>query len=158
MLAAAEGLELTDDPAEADVLLMNTCSIREKAQEKVFSQLGYWKALKNNGRGVIIGVGGCVASQEGEAIIKRLVEAGLVEARRVRVAEIVPSRREFLQAAYGVSAVAEPAAAAAGFETVVVAVKPQNLAEALSDLRGRLTADQLLLSIVAGATVTPSGG
>ena len=90
----------------------------------------------------------------GEAIIKRLVEAGLVEARRVRVAEVVPSRREFLQAAYGVSAVAEPAAAAAGSETLVVAVKPQNLAEALSDLRGRLTADQLLLSIVAGATVS----
>ena len=58
VLAATEGLDRTEDPAEADVILVNTCSIREKAQEKVFSQLGYWKALKNNGRGVIIGVGG----------------------------------------------------------------------------------------------------
>lgn len=58
VLAAAEGLELTDNPEEADVVLVNTCSIREKAQEKVFSQLGRWKALKANGRDVIIGVGG----------------------------------------------------------------------------------------------------
>src|SRR5690606_40522091 len=71
VLAEHEGLELTDNPAEADVVLVNTCSIREKAQEKVFSQLGRWKALKEGGREVIIGVGGCVASQEGEAIVKR---------------------------------------------------------------------------------------
>ncbi|MSQ27693.1 MAG: pyrroline-5-carboxylate reductase [Dehalococcoidia bacterium] len=90
----------------------------------------------------------------GEAILKRLIAAGLVEARQVRVAEVVPGRREFLQATYGVSAAAEPAIAAAGAETVVVAVKPQNLAEALSDLKGRLTPDQLLLSIVAGATIS----
>jgi tRNA-2-methylthio-N6-dimethylallyladenosine synthase len=69
--AASDGLELTDSPDDADVILFNTCSIREKAQEKVFSQLGVWKGLKNKGREVIIGVGGCVASQEGEAIIKR---------------------------------------------------------------------------------------
>src|SRR5690606_3103428 len=68
VLAEHEGLELTDNPEEADVVLVNTCSIREKAQEKVFSQLGRWKALKDGGRDVIIGVGGCVASQEGEAI------------------------------------------------------------------------------------------
>ena len=73
VLAASDGLELTDNPEEADVVLVNTCSIREKAQEKVFSQLGRWKALKNGGRDVIIGVGGCVASQEGEAIVKRAV-------------------------------------------------------------------------------------
>ncbi|MCC7634971.1 tRNA (N6-isopentenyl adenosine(37)-C2)-methylthiotransferase MiaB [Stenotrophomonas rhizophila] len=96
VLAAAEGLELTDDPAEADVLLMNTCSIREKAQEKVFSQLGYWKALKNNGRGVIIGVGGCVASQEGEAIIKRAPHVDLVFGPQTlhRLPELIRQRRE----------------------------------------------------------------
>ena len=71
VLAASHGLELTDIEDEADVILVNTCSIREKAQEKVFSQLGRWKKLKADGRKVVIGVGGCVASQEGEAIIKR---------------------------------------------------------------------------------------
>ncbi len=71
VLAASHGLELTDSEDEADVILVNTCSIREKAQEKVFSQLGRWKKLKADGRKVVIGVGGCVASQEGEAIIKR---------------------------------------------------------------------------------------
>jgi len=71
VLAASHGLELTDCEDEADVILVNTCSIREKAQEKVFSQLGRWKKLKADGRKVIIGVGGCVASQEGAAIIKR---------------------------------------------------------------------------------------
>jgi tRNA-2-methylthio-N6-dimethylallyladenosine synthase len=70
-LRVACGLERTDDPAEADVLLLNTCSIREKAQEKVFSQLGVWKALKTRRPGVVIGVGGCVASQEGEALRER---------------------------------------------------------------------------------------
>jgi len=71
VLAASHGLELTDSEADADVILVNTCSIREKAQEKVFSQLGRWKKLKADGRKVVIGVGGCVASQEGEAIIRR---------------------------------------------------------------------------------------
>ena len=71
VLAASHGLELTDTEDDADVILVNTCSIREKAQEKVFSQLGRWKKLKSDGRKVVIGVGGCVASQEGEAIIKR---------------------------------------------------------------------------------------
>jgi tRNA-2-methylthio-N6-dimethylallyladenosine synthase len=71
VLAASHGLETTDDPAQADVLLLNTCSIREKAQEKVFSQLGLWRELKQNRPGVVIGVGGCVASQEGKAIIRR---------------------------------------------------------------------------------------
>ncbi len=72
VLAQSHGLELTDSEADADVILINTCSIREKAQEKVFSQLGRWKKLKQqDGRQVVIGVGGCVASQEGDAIIKR---------------------------------------------------------------------------------------
>jgi tRNA-2-methylthio-N6-dimethylallyladenosine synthase len=69
VLAAADGYELTDDPEQADLILFNTCSVREKAQEKVFSDLGRVKHLKK--KGVLIGVGGCVASQEGEAIIQR---------------------------------------------------------------------------------------
>ena len=71
LLESTHGLELADSPDEADVLLLNTCSIREKAQEKVFHQLGRWKSLKDRNPGLIIGVGGCVASQEGEAIRKR---------------------------------------------------------------------------------------
>ena len=71
VLAASHGLELTDDEAAADVILVNTCSIREKAQEKVFSQLGRWRPLKEKNPKVVIGVAGCVASQEGEGIIKR---------------------------------------------------------------------------------------
>jgi len=71
VLAASHDLELTDREEDADVILINTCSIREKAQEKVFSQLGRWKQLKKNNPGVVIGVGGCVASQEGKAIIDR---------------------------------------------------------------------------------------
>jgi tRNA-2-methylthio-N6-dimethylallyladenosine synthase len=78
VLAASHGLELTDSEADADVILINTCSIREKAQEKVFSQLGRWKNLKKDGKPVVIGVGGCVASQEGEAIIKRAPFVDLV--------------------------------------------------------------------------------
>lgn len=71
VLAVSHGLELTDQEDLADVILINTCSIREKAQEKVFSQLGRWKQLKQNRPQLIIGVGGCVASQEGEALVKR---------------------------------------------------------------------------------------
>lgn len=64
-------VEATNDPQEADILLLNTCSIREKAQEKVFSELGRWRKLKSAREGVVIGVGGCVASQEGDAIHER---------------------------------------------------------------------------------------
>jgi len=71
LLAEGCGLSPTDVEAEADVLLLNTCSIREKAQEKVFSQLGRWKKLKQARPGMVIGVGGCVASQEGEALRER---------------------------------------------------------------------------------------
>lgn len=71
LLNAANGYELTEDPEEADVLLLNTCSIREKAQEKVFHQLGRWKTLKDKKDGVVIGVGGCVATQEGDHIRER---------------------------------------------------------------------------------------
>ena len=71
LLNAANGYELTEEPEEADVLLLNTCSIREKAQEKVFHQLGRWKTLKDKKPGVVIGVGGCVATQEGAHIRQR---------------------------------------------------------------------------------------
>ena len=72
------GYEPTEDPAQADLLLLNTCSIREKAQEKVFSQLGGWKQLKKAKPHLLIGVGGCVASQEGEAITHRAPYVDLV--------------------------------------------------------------------------------
>jgi tRNA-2-methylthio-N6-dimethylallyladenosine synthase len=78
VLAAEHGLELTDDASQADVVLVNTCSIREKAQEKVFSQLGRWRLLKQQNPKLIIGVGGCVASQEGNAIIERAPFVDLV--------------------------------------------------------------------------------
>ena len=78
VLKASHGLRLVDSPDEADVLLLNTCSVREKAQEKVFSMLGMWRPLKVARPEVIIGVGGCVASQEGEAILKRAPYVDLV--------------------------------------------------------------------------------
>lgn len=71
LLNSTHGLELTENAEEADILLLNTCSIREKAQEKVFHQLGRWKDLKKQNPDLIIGVGGCVASQEGEHIRDR---------------------------------------------------------------------------------------
>ena len=77
-LLAACALERTDDPNEAQVLLLNTCSIREKAQDKVFSQLGVWKALKAQRPELVIGVGGCVASQEGEALRERAPQVDIV--------------------------------------------------------------------------------
>ncbi|MDH5831908.1 tRNA (N6-isopentenyl adenosine(37)-C2)-methylthiotransferase MiaB [Luteimonas sp. M1R5S18] len=101
VLAASEGLELTADVEEADVVLVNTCSIREKAQEKVFSQLGRWRLLKErrraaDGREIIIGVGGCVASQEGEAIVKRAPYVDLVFGPQTlhRLPELIRARRE----------------------------------------------------------------
>ena len=71
MLGQSHGAVPVDDPAQADILLLNTCSIREKAAEKVFSELGRWKRFKEAKAGALIGVGGCVASQEGEAIVDR---------------------------------------------------------------------------------------
>ncbi|WP_240732914.1 tRNA (N6-isopentenyl adenosine(37)-C2)-methylthiotransferase MiaB [Halioglobus maricola] len=78
LLEDSHDLVQTDSPEEADVLLLNTCSIREKAQEKVFHQLGRWKHLKQKNPDLIIGVGGCVASQEGEEIGKRAPYVDLV--------------------------------------------------------------------------------
>jgi tRNA-2-methylthio-N6-dimethylallyladenosine synthase len=95
VLAASDGLELTDNAEEADVILVNTCSIREKAQEKVFSQLGRWRALKQGGKPVLIGVGGCVASQEGAAIVKRAPYVDLVFGPQTlhRLPELIRERR-----------------------------------------------------------------
>ncbi len=78
LLGESHEMELTDNPDEADVLLLNTCSIREKAQEKVFHQLGRWKKLKDKNKDLVIGVGGCVASQEGDAIMKRAPQVDMV--------------------------------------------------------------------------------
>lgn len=78
VLEKSHGCVKTNDPLEADIILLNTCSIREKAQEKVFSQLGQWRELKEKNPALVIGVGGCVASQEGETIIKRAPYVNLV--------------------------------------------------------------------------------
>ncbi|MCF6257508.1 MAG: tRNA (N6-isopentenyl adenosine(37)-C2)-methylthiotransferase MiaB [Gammaproteobacteria bacterium] len=78
LLGESHGLTLVGTPEEADVLLLNTCSVREKAQEKVFSQLGMWRELKAQRPGVVIGVGGCVASQEGNAIRQRAPYVDLI--------------------------------------------------------------------------------
>src|SRR6185437_11959633 len=84
-----------DSAKMADVILINTCSIREKAQEKVFSQLGRWKQHKNDGRPVLIGVGGCVASQEGAAIVKRAPYVDLVFGPQTlhRLPELIEKQR-----------------------------------------------------------------
>ena len=78
VLGASHGLQVVDRADEADVILVNTCSIREKAQEKVFSLLGTWRELKLARPELVIGVGGCVASQEGEAIVRRSPQVDLV--------------------------------------------------------------------------------
>ena len=71
VLRVSEGLLPTSTPDDADIILFNTCSVREKAQEKVFDDLGRVKHLKKSNPNLLIGVGGCVASQEGAAIVKR---------------------------------------------------------------------------------------
>jgi tRNA-2-methylthio-N6-dimethylallyladenosine synthase len=78
VLNASHGMVETKNPDEADVILFNTCSIREKAQEKVFSDLGRAREMKERNPNLIIGVGGCVASQEGSAIVKRAPYVDLV--------------------------------------------------------------------------------
>src|ERR1700746_586385 len=96
VLQAGGNLSATDDPAEADVLLMNTCSVREKAQEKVFSLLGEWRTLKTRRPQVLIGVGGCVASQEGESITERAPFVDLVFGPQTlhRLVEMLAERQE----------------------------------------------------------------
>ena len=82
VLHAAYGVESTDDPALADIILFNTCSVREKAQEKVFSDLGRIRALKRERPGLIVGVGGCVASQEGAASVASGRHRGVIVGER----------------------------------------------------------------------------
>ncbi|MGU9956718.1 MAG: tRNA (N6-isopentenyl adenosine(37)-C2)-methylthiotransferase MiaB, partial [Arenicellales bacterium WSBS_2016_MAG_OTU3] len=78
LLAESHDMEVTKDAESADMLLLNTCSVREKAQEKVFSQLGRWREWKLENPKLVIGVGGCVASQEGDMILKRAPYVDLV--------------------------------------------------------------------------------
>ena len=94
VLRAAEGYEPTTDPEQADLILFNTCSVREKAQEKVFSDLGRVKHLKK--KGVLIGVGGCVASQEGAAIVERAPYVDLVFGPQTlhRLPQMIEQRRQ----------------------------------------------------------------
>jgi tRNA-2-methylthio-N6-dimethylallyladenosine synthase len=94
VLQAAQGYEPTDDPEQADLILFNTCSVREKAQEKVFSDLGRVKHLKD--KGVLIGVGGCVASQEGQAIVARAPYVDLVFGPQTlhRLPQLIEQRRQ----------------------------------------------------------------
>ncbi len=96
LLGESHQMVTTDDPAEADVLLLNTCSIREKAQEKVFHQLGRWKQLKQQNPDLIIGVGGCVASQEGDAIARRAPHVDLVFGPQTlhRLPEMMAERKQ----------------------------------------------------------------
>ncbi|MEO8038451.1 MAG: tRNA (N6-isopentenyl adenosine(37)-C2)-methylthiotransferase MiaB [Betaproteobacteria bacterium] len=95
VLRATEGLEPTSDPAEADVILFNTCSVREKAQEKVFSDLGVVRELKLARPDIVIGVGGCVASQEGEAIVRRAPYVDVVFGPQTlhRLPQLIRARR-----------------------------------------------------------------
>jgi tRNA-2-methylthio-N6-dimethylallyladenosine synthase len=95
VLGAAADMERTDDPAAADIILFNTCSVREKAQEKVFTDLGRVKHHKRGGRDVLIGVGGCVASQEGAAIVERAPYVDLVFGPQTlhRLPQMIAARR-----------------------------------------------------------------
>ncbi|WP_348944003.1 tRNA (N6-isopentenyl adenosine(37)-C2)-methylthiotransferase MiaB [Chitinibacter sp. FCG-7] len=96
VLHASEGLSRTDNVEEADVILFNTCSVREKAQEKVFSDLGRIKELKNANPNIVIGVGGCVASQEGDTIVKRAPYVDIVFGPQTlhRLPELIAEKRK----------------------------------------------------------------
>lgn len=96
LLGESHEMELTDNESEADVLLLNTCSIREKAQEKVFHQLGRWKKFKSDNPDLIIGVGGCVASQEGHAIQERAPFVDMIFGPQTlhRLPEMIESTKE----------------------------------------------------------------
>ncbi len=105
VLASAFGVVKTDKPEEADIILFNTCSVREKAQEKVFHELGRVKRLKQEKPGLVIGVGGCVASQEGEAIISRAPYVDVVFGPQTlhRLPELIAARRQSGRAQVDVS-------------------------------------------------------
>ena len=105
VLHAAEGVIKTDNPEEADIILFNTCSVREKAQEKVFHDLGRVKHLKQQNPNLVIGVGGCVASQEGEAIVARAPYVNIVFGPQTlhRLPQLIAERKEKGKAAVDVS-------------------------------------------------------
>ena len=96
VMVATRDMQVTLNPEEADVLLLNTCSIREKAQEKVFSQLGQWRDLKKKNPNLVIGVGGCVASQEGEALKARAPQVDVVFGPQTlhRLPDLIDQARE----------------------------------------------------------------
>jgi len=105
VLNAAEGVTKTDNPEEADIILFNTCSVREKAQEKVFHDLGRVRHLKQAKPGLVIGVGGCVASQEGAAIVRRAPYVDVVFGPQTlhRLPQLIAERRANGKAAVDVS-------------------------------------------------------
>ncbi|MGQ0529225.1 MAG: tRNA (N6-isopentenyl adenosine(37)-C2)-methylthiotransferase MiaB [Panacagrimonas sp.] len=105
VLAASHGYQRTQNPDEADLLLLNTCSVREKAQEKVFSELGRWKDWKQADPSRLIGVGGCVASQEGEALARRAPLVDLVFGPQTlhRLPQMLDQRRKTQAATIDVS-------------------------------------------------------
>lgn len=105
VLQESHNLELTDSAENADVLLLNTCSVREKAQEKLFSELGRWRELKAKRPELLIGVGGCVASQEGEDIIKRAHYVDLVFGPQTlhRLPELIEQAAKTKKAAVDIS-------------------------------------------------------
>ncbi|MDP2155028.1 MAG: tRNA (N6-isopentenyl adenosine(37)-C2)-methylthiotransferase MiaB, partial [Sulfuricella sp.] len=96
VLNAAQGMEITLRVEDADVILLNTCSVRERAQEKVFHQLGRWRPLKQNNPDLLIAVGGCVASQEGSAIVNRAPYVDLVFGPQTlhRLPQMIDARRK----------------------------------------------------------------
>src|SRR5574343_18406 len=105
VLNASEGVVKTDNPEEADIILFNTCSVREKAQEKVFHDLGRIKHLKQQNPNLVIGVGGCVASQEGDAIVARAPYVDIVFGPQTlhRLPQLIAERKEKGMAAVDVS-------------------------------------------------------
>lgn len=105
VLMASHQLEKTDNPEEADVLLLNTCSIRERAQDKVYSELGRWRDLKAKKPDLIIGVGGCVASQEGQALLKRAPYVDLIFGPQTihRLGDMLIERRKRRRAVVDIS-------------------------------------------------------
>lgn len=105
VLIASHQLEKTDNPEEADVMLLNTCSIREKAQDKVYSQLGRWRELKLKKPDLIIGVGGCVASQEGQALLKRAPYIDLIFGPQTihRLGDMLVARKKHKKAVVDIS-------------------------------------------------------
>ena len=105
VLHAAKGFERTEKPEEADLILFNTCSVRERAQEKVFHALGRWRHLKLSNPDLLIGVGGCVASQEGAAIVKRARYVDIVFGPQTlhRLPEMIDARRRTGQSQVDIS-------------------------------------------------------